>query len=54
MAEIISIQEISRHVGKEVTLKGWLADKTDKGKLQFLRLRDGTGFIQAVVSQKDV
>jgi len=41
-------------VGKTVTLKGWLADKTDKGKLQFLRFRDGTGFIQAVVFQKEV
>jgi asparaginyl-tRNA synthetase len=54
MADIVSIQNISQHVGKEVTLKGWLADKTDKGKLQFLRFRDGTGFIQAVVFQKDV
>ncbi len=54
MADIISIQNISQHVGKEVTLKGWLADKTDKGKLQFLRFRDGTGFLQAVVFQKDV
>jgi asparaginyl-tRNA synthetase len=54
MAEHVYIQDIARYVGKTVTLKGWLADKTDKGKLQFLRFRDGTGFIQAVVFQKEV
>ncbi len=54
MAEQVYIQDVAEHVGKEVTLKGWLADRTDKGKLQFLRVRDGTGFIQAVVFAKDV
>ncbi|MBI5300895.1 MAG: asparagine--tRNA ligase [Chloroflexi bacterium] len=54
MAEHIYIQNIAAHVGKEVTLKGWLADRTDKGRLQFLRFRDGTGFIQAVVFQKEI
>ena len=54
MADQVYIQDISQHTGKEITMKGWLADKTDKGRLQFLRFRDGTGFIQAVVFQKDV
>lgn len=54
MADHVYIQDIAAHVGKQVTIKGWLADRTDKGKLQFLRVRDGTGFIQAVVFQKDV
>ncbi len=54
MAEHIYIQDIAAHVGKEITMKGWLADRTDKGRLQFLRFRDGTGFIQAVVFQKEV
>ncbi len=54
MADHVYIQDIASHVGKEVEIKGWLADRTDKGKLQFLRVRDGTGFIQAVVFQKDV
>ena len=48
------IQDIAQYEGQTVILKGWLADKTDKGKLQFLRLRDGTGFIQAVVFQRDL
>jgi asparaginyl-tRNA synthetase len=54
MAEQVYIQDIAGHVGNQVTIKGWLADRTDKGKLQFLRVRDGTGFIQAVVFAKDV
>lgn len=54
MAEHVLIQDISNFVGKPVTIKGWLADRTDKGKLQFLRVRDGSGTIQAVVFQKDV
>ncbi len=48
------IQDIAQHEGEEVTLKGWLFRSTDKGKLQFLMLRDGTGFIQCVVFQKAV
>ncbi len=48
------IQDIAQHEGQEVTLKGWLLRGTDKGKLQFLMLRDGTGFIQCVVFQKAV
>ncbi len=54
MTEQVSIQDIAGHLGETVTLKGWLADKTDKGKLQFLRFRDGTGLIQAVVFAKEV
>jgi asparaginyl-tRNA synthetase len=48
MATIISIQDIAKYDDQEVTLKGWLYQKTGKGKLQFLRLRDGTGIVQCV------
>jgi len=37
-----------------VTVKGWLYNRTDKGKLQFLLVRDGTGIIQCIASEKDV
>lgn len=50
---IVRIQDVARHVGEEVTLQGWLYNRTDKGKLQFLQVRDGTGIIQAVVFQKE-
>ncbi len=51
---IIRIQDIAQHIGEQVTLQGWLYNKTDKGKLQFLQVRDGTGIVQAVAFQKDV
>ena len=48
MAKIIRIQEVAGYSGQEVTVQGWLQLKTGKGKLQFLRVRDGSGVIQAV------
>ncbi len=43
-----------RHIGRDITLKGWLDQKTDKGRLRFLKVRDGTGIIQAVVFEGSV
>ncbi len=51
---LIRIEEIAAYEGQEVTIRGWLYSRTDKGRLQFLRLRDGTGMVQAVVFKKDV
>jgi asparaginyl-tRNA synthetase len=48
------ISQIARHAGERVTLAGWVANKTEKGKLIFLRLRDGSGTIQCVVFKKNV
>lgn len=48
------INEIGRHAGEEVTLRGWLFNKRSSGKLGFLEIRDGSGMIQGVVSKKDV
>jgi asparaginyl-tRNA synthetase len=54
MTTIIRIEEIAAHVEKEVTIQGWLYQKTGKGKLQFLRVRDGTGIVQVVAFKKDL
>jgi asparaginyl-tRNA synthetase len=54
MADHVSIEHIGEHEGKTVTIQGWVADKTDKGKLQFLRVRDGSGVMQATLFQKAV
>ncbi|MBW2056892.1 MAG: asparagine--tRNA ligase [Deltaproteobacteria bacterium] len=50
----VYIEDIERHVGQEVTLRGWLYNKRSSGKIHFLQVRDGTGVIQAVVSKNDV
>jgi asparaginyl-tRNA synthetase len=41
-------------VGREVTLQGWVYNRTDKGKLCFLLVRDGTGFVQCVAFKGDL
>jgi asparaginyl-tRNA synthetase len=54
LTQDVTVDRIADRVGEEVTLKGWLYNKTDKGRLQFLLVRDGTGVIQAVVFKKNV
>jgi asparaginyl-tRNA synthetase len=48
------IGHIASHVGQEVTIHGWLHNRRSSGKIHFLIVRDGTGFIQAVVSKAAV
>ena len=49
-----SIRRIGAHEGEVVRVDGWLYNKRDKGKLSFLVLRDGTGYLQAVAFQPEV
>ncbi|MBM7577404.1 asparagine--tRNA ligase [Jeotgalibacillus terrae] len=49
-----SITQAGSHVGEEVTIGAWLANKRSSGKIAFLQLRDGTGFIQGVVVKSEV
>jgi len=46
MAETISVSKIANYAEKEVTIKGWVYNRTDKGKLVFLLVRDGSGFVR--------
>ena len=48
------IENIARYDGQQVTIRGWLHNRRSSGKIHFLTLRDGTGFIQAVLSKADV
>lgn len=54
MSTQIQIADIAQYDGQEVTLRGWVYDKTGKGKLQFIKLRDGTGIVQCVVFKGNV
>src|SRR5687767_9080636 len=51
---IAYIQDIARYEGQAVTLRGWLHNRRSSGKIHFLTLRDGTGFIQCVMSKSAV
>ncbi|MFH1689585.1 MAG: asparagine--tRNA ligase [Candidatus Eisenbacteria bacterium] len=48
------IGDIGDYDGKEVTLEGWLAGRRSSGKILFLQMRDGTGFIQCIAGRGDV
>ena len=50
----VYIEDIGKHTGEDVTIKGWLHNKRSSGKIHFLTLRDGSGFIQAVMSKAAV
>jgi asparaginyl-tRNA synthetase len=54
MAPHVYVEDLRRHVGAEVTLKGWLYNMASKGKLCFLQVRDGTGIVQCVAVKAEV
>ncbi len=54
MTVTTTIEHLGRHVGQEVRLRGWIHNKSSKGKLHFVQLRDGTGLCQCVLFKKDV
>jgi asparaginyl-tRNA synthetase len=54
MTTRVRIENIGAHVGEEVTLCGWIHNKRSSGKIQFLIVRDGTGYIQTVVVKQAV
>lgn len=54
MPTTIRIQDIAQYEGQEVTVKGWVYSKTGKGKLAFIRLRDGSGQLQCVAFKPDL
>ena len=44
----IFIFDLAKYVNKEIKIQGWLYNKRSSGKLHFLILRDGTGYLQCV------
>src|SRR6266576_911113 len=53
-ADRIFINQLSQHVGQEVTIKGWLYNLRSSGKILFPQLRDGTGVVQCVALKSSV
>lgn len=49
-----TISKVPNHINQTVTIGAWLTNKRSSGKIAFLQLRDGTGFIQGVVAKNDV
>ena len=53
-APVTTIAEIGRHEGQSVTIRGWLYNLRESGKLLFPQFRDGSGIIQGVVPKNAV
>jgi asparaginyl-tRNA synthetase len=54
MPTVIQARNIADYEGQEITLQGWVYNRTHKGKLVFLLIRDGYGFVQCVAFQGDL
>ena len=52
--KIIKVNDIAEHDGEEVSIQGWVYKRTGKGKLAFLLVRDGSGFVQCVAFKGDL
>jgi len=52
--ETTAISRIGERSGREATVRGWLYNRRSSGKIQFLIVRDGTGYLQTVVARADV
>lgn len=50
----VRIKDLPKRVGESVTVRGWLYNKRASGKLQFPIIRDGSGYVQCVMSKKEV
>src|ERR1700674_4060086 len=54
MSPISTIAQIGAHEGQSVTIRGWLYNLRESGKLLFPQFRDGSGVIQGVVPKNAV
>ena len=50
----VPIDQIANHDGQEATVRGWVFKKRSSGKIQFLVVRDGTGYLQVVLVKKEI
>ncbi len=54
MSPVSTISDIGKHEGQTVTIRGWLYNLRESGKLLFPQFRDGSGLIQGVVPKNAV
>ena len=52
--QIVQIRDLKKYAGQEITLRGWLFNKRSSGKVKFVILRDGTGYLQCVYFKGNV
>jgi asparaginyl-tRNA synthetase len=52
--KVVDISKLRDHIGERIEIRGWLRRKRSSGKIQFLFLRDGSGFVQGIVEKSSV
>jgi asparaginyl-tRNA synthetase len=50
----VDIRDLREHVGETVTVRGWVTTTRSSGKIAFVVMRDGSGYVQGVLSKKEV
>ncbi len=50
----VYVEDLSRHVGEDVEIAGWLYIQRGNNKLRFLQVRDGSGIVQCIVAKSDL
>jgi asparaginyl-tRNA synthetase len=50
----VHISDLHAHVGETVVVNGWLVTTRSSGKIAFVVVRDGSGYVQGVLSKKEV
>jgi asparaginyl-tRNA synthetase len=50
----VDIRDLREHVGETVTVRGWVTTTRSSGKIAFVVVRDGSGYVQGVLSKKEV
>jgi asparaginyl-tRNA synthetase len=51
---VANIRGLHAHVGETVTVRGWVVTMRSSGKIAFVVIRDGSGYVQGVLSKKEV
>jgi asparaginyl-tRNA synthetase len=53
-ADMVEVKHLAQHEGGEATVAGWVDQLRIHGKVAFLVIRDGTGYVQGVLVKKEL
>lgn len=54
MSKLATIRQLPQLIGQEVQIQGWVWNRRGSGKVRFLEVRDGSGFVQVVCTPQDM
>jgi asparaginyl-tRNA synthetase len=52
--KVITIAEVGKYESEYVSIKGWLYNQRSSGKVKFMIIRDGTGFLQGTLVKSEM